>query len=87
MFIFKRGEIEFEVVYVAPEIDSDDENVDYEDETGHRYRLYLDELEESRNAAVGRNDGSGDAKPLAGKRLAVVLSIVVTCLEKGNREW
>ncbi|XP_062889781.1 Golgi-associated PDZ and coiled-coil motif-containing protein isoform X1 [Mobula hypostoma] len=60
----QRGEIEFEVVYVAPEIDSDDENVDYEDETGHRYRLYLDELEESRNAAVGRNDGSGDAKSL-----------------------
>ncbi|XP_032877053.1 Golgi-associated PDZ and coiled-coil motif-containing protein isoform X1 [Amblyraja radiata] len=64
----QRGEIEFEVVYVAPEIDSDDENVDYEDETGHRYRLYLDELEESRNAAVGRNDGSGDAKPLADQK-------------------
>ncbi|XP_069742930.1 Golgi-associated PDZ and coiled-coil motif-containing protein [Narcine bancroftii] len=61
----QRGEIEFEVVYVAPEIDSDDENVDYEDETGHRYRLYLEELEESRNAAIGRNDGSGDAKPVA----------------------
>ncbi|GAA6066138.1 Golgi-associated PDZ and coiled-coil motif-containing protein isoform X1 [Tachysurus ichikawai] len=42
----QRGEIEFEVVYVAPEVDSDDENVEYEDESGHRYRLYLDELEE-----------------------------------------
>ncbi|XP_030627451.1 Golgi-associated PDZ and coiled-coil motif-containing protein isoform X2 [Chanos chanos] len=41
----QRGEIEFEVVYVAPEVDSDDENAEYEDDTGHRYRLYLDELE------------------------------------------
>ncbi|KAK2114246.1 hypothetical protein P7K49_008512 [Saguinus oedipus] len=40
----QRGEIEFEVVYVAPEVDSDDENVEYEDESGHRYRLYLDEI-------------------------------------------
>ncbi|KAM8826511.1 Golgi-associated PDZ and coiled-coil motif-containing protein isoform 2-T2 [Synchiropus picturatus] len=39
------GQIEFEVVYVAPEVDSDDENVEYEDDSGHRYRLYLDELE------------------------------------------
>ncbi|XP_028295973.1 Golgi-associated PDZ and coiled-coil motif-containing protein isoform X2 [Gouania willdenowi] len=41
----QRGQIEFEVVYVAPEVDSDDENVEYEDDDGHRYRLYLDELE------------------------------------------
>ncbi|XP_041044707.1 Golgi-associated PDZ and coiled-coil motif-containing protein [Carcharodon carcharias] len=73
----QRGEIEFEVVYVAPEIDSDDENVDYEDETGHRYRLYLDELEESRNAAVGRNDGSGDAKPLAVTEQKPVLDAIL----------
>lgn len=46
----QRGEIEFEVVYVAPEVDSDDENVEYEDESGHRYRLYLDELEEAAGA-------------------------------------
>ncbi|KAL7987802.1 hypothetical protein Chor_006721 [Crotalus horridus] len=59
----QRGEIEFEVVYVAPEVDSDDENVEYEDESGHRYRLYLDELEEGSNCASGRKDGSGD-KPL-----------------------
>ncbi|XP_032071292.1 Golgi-associated PDZ and coiled-coil motif-containing protein isoform X1 [Thamnophis elegans] len=56
----QRGEIEFEVVYVAPEVDSDDENVEYEDESGHRYRLYLDELEEGSNCASGRKDGSGD---------------------------
>ncbi|XP_029452296.1 Golgi-associated PDZ and coiled-coil motif-containing protein isoform X1 [Rhinatrema bivittatum] len=60
----QRGEIEFEVVYVAPEVDSDDENVEYEDESGHRYRLYLDELEEGRSTGASRKDGSGDAKPL-----------------------
>lgn len=66
---FQRGEIEFEVVYVAPEIDSDDENVEYEDESGHRYRLYLDELEEggANPAAPNNKEGSGDAKPLRGK--------------------
>ncbi|CAJ0961674.1 unnamed protein product [Ranitomeya imitator] len=64
----QRGEIEFEVVYVAPEIDSDDENVEYEDETGHRYRLYLDELEEGGTSPRATNkDGSGDAKPFRGK--------------------
>ncbi|XP_048841512.1 Golgi-associated PDZ and coiled-coil motif-containing protein isoform X2 [Brienomyrus brachyistius] len=55
----QRGEIEFEVVYVAPEVDSDDENVEYEDDSGHRYRLYLDELEES-----SRNNASGDSASL-----------------------
>ncbi|XP_030054406.1 Golgi-associated PDZ and coiled-coil motif-containing protein isoform X2 [Microcaecilia unicolor] len=60
----QRGEIEFEVVYVAPEVDSDDENVEYEDESGHRYRLYLDELEEGKTNGASRKDGSGDAKPL-----------------------
>uniref|UniRef100_A0A8C1XX43 Golgi-associated PDZ and coiled-coil motif-containing protein n=1 Tax=Cyprinus carpio TaxID=7962 RepID=A0A8C1XX43_CYPCA len=48
----QRGEIEFEVVYVAPEVDSDDENVEYEDDSGHRYRLYLDELEEASGAMM-----------------------------------
>uniref|UniRef100_A0A8C7X328 Golgi-associated PDZ and coiled-coil motif-containing protein n=1 Tax=Oryzias sinensis TaxID=183150 RepID=A0A8C7X328_9TELE len=51
----QRGQIEFEVVYVAPEVDSDDENVEYEDDSGHRYRLYLDELEDS--------SGGGGAPP------------------------
>ncbi|XP_023652970.1 Golgi-associated PDZ and coiled-coil motif-containing protein isoform X2 [Paramormyrops kingsleyae] len=55
----QRGEIEFEVVYVAPEVDSDDENVEYEDDSGHRYRLYLDELEEG-----SRNNASGDSASL-----------------------
>ncbi|KAJ8396225.1 hypothetical protein AAFF_G00020920 [Aldrovandia affinis] len=55
----QRGEIEFEVVYVAPEVDSDDENVEYEDDSGHRYRLYLEELEEG--SASSRNNGTGDS--------------------------
>ncbi|XP_074902931.1 Golgi-associated PDZ and coiled-coil motif-containing protein isoform X1 [Buteo buteo] len=59
----QRGEIEFEVVYVAPEVDSDDENVEYEDESGHRYRLYLDELEEGANSSSNRKDANVDVKP------------------------
>nr|XP_005900120.1 PREDICTED: Golgi-associated PDZ and coiled-coil motif-containing protein isoform X3 [Bos mutus] len=61
-----RGEIEFEVVYVAPEVDSDDENVEYEDESGHRYRLYLDELEGSSNPGASCKDTSGEIKMLQG---------------------
>uniref|UniRef100_A0A5F9CQY9 Golgi associated PDZ and coiled-coil motif containing n=1 Tax=Oryctolagus cuniculus TaxID=9986 RepID=A0A5F9CQY9_RABIT len=59
-----RGEIEFEVVYVAPEVDSDDENVEYEDESGHRYRLYLDELEGGGNPGASSKDASGEIKVL-----------------------
>eukprot|EP00063_Salmo_salar_P025051 XP_013999886.1 PREDICTED: Golgi-associated PDZ and coiled-coil motif-containing protein-like isoform X1 [Salmo salar] len=58
----QRGEIEFEVVYVAPEVDSDDENVEYEDDSGHRYRLYLDELEEG--SATSRDNGTADTASL-----------------------
>lgn len=54
----QRGQIEFEVVYVAPEVDSDDENVEYEDDNGHRYRLYLDELEEGNRAQQSNNAAS-----------------------------
>nr|AGU13713.1 golgi-associated PDZ and coiled-coil motif containing protein transcript variant 4 [Homo sapiens] len=61
-----RGEIEFEVVYVAPEVDSDDENVEYEDESGHRYRLYLDELEGGGNPGASCKDTSGEIKVLQG---------------------
>lgn len=52
------GQIEFEVVYVAPEVDSDDENVEYEDDGGHRYRLYLDELEDGGSAPAGGSSAS-----------------------------
>uniref|UniRef100_A0A8C3VZ66 Golgi associated PDZ and coiled-coil motif containing n=1 Tax=Catagonus wagneri TaxID=51154 RepID=A0A8C3VZ66_9CETA len=62
----QRGEIEFEVVYVAPEVDSDDENVEYEDESGHRYRLYLDELEGSTNPGASCKDTSRELKVLQG---------------------
>jgi len=54
-------------VYVAPEVDSDDENVEYEDESGHRYRLYLDELEEGANSSSNRKDANVDVKPPQGK--------------------
>lgn len=54
----QRGQIEFEVVYVAPEVDSDDENVEYEDDSGHRYRLYLDELDDSIAAPPSNSSAS-----------------------------
>uniref|UniRef100_A0A2K5S804 Golgi-associated PDZ and coiled-coil motif-containing protein n=1 Tax=Cebus imitator TaxID=2715852 RepID=A0A2K5S804_CEBIM len=64
--LHQRREIEFEVVYVAPEVDSDDENIEYEDESGHRYRLYLDELEGGGNPGASCKDTSGDVKVLQG---------------------
>ncbi|XP_026173972.1 Golgi-associated PDZ and coiled-coil motif-containing protein isoform X2 [Mastacembelus armatus] len=54
----QRGQIEFEVVYVAPEVDSDDENVEYEDDSGHRYRLYLDELDDSNTTQPSNSSAS-----------------------------
>lgn len=54
----QQGQIEFEVVYVAPEVDSDDENVEYEDDSGHRYRLYLDELEDRITTAPMSNSSA-----------------------------
>lgn len=54
-------------MYVAPEVDSDDENVEYEDESGHRYRLYLDELEEGANSSSNRKDANVNVKPSQGK--------------------
>ncbi|XP_061667481.1 Golgi-associated PDZ and coiled-coil motif-containing protein isoform X2 [Syngnathoides biaculeatus] len=59
----QSGQIEFEVVYVAPEVDSDDENVEYEDDNGHRYRLYLDELEQNH---TGPPTGNSAAASLQG---------------------
>lgn len=47
---------------MAPEVDSDDENVEYEDDSGHRYRLYLDELE-----GGSRNNAPGDSASPQGK--------------------
>lgn len=56
--LFQRGQIEFEVVYVAPEVDSDDENVEYEDDSGHHYRLYLDEVDSSSTTPPGNTSAS-----------------------------
>lgn len=50
------------MVYVAPEVDSDDENVEYEDDSGHRYRLYLDELEDGNSAPPSDNSASLQGK-------------------------
>lgn len=54
---------------MAPEVDSDDENVEYEDDSGHRYRLYLDEMEEG--AGANQNNGTADSASLqaVGKHL------------------
>ncbi|XP_061561217.1 Golgi-associated PDZ and coiled-coil motif-containing protein isoform X2 [Phycodurus eques] len=60
----QSGQIEFEVVYVAPEVDSDDENVEYEDDNGHRYRLYLDELEENSTAPRSGNSAAASLQGL-----------------------
>ncbi|KAK0156463.1 Golgi-associated PDZ and coiled-coil motif-containing protein [Merluccius polli] len=69
----QRGEIEFEVVYVAPEVDSDDENVEYEDESGHRYRLYLEELEEG-NIATHCNSSHAEPSSPRGNFYSNMLS-------------
>lgn len=63
------------MVYVAPEVDSDDENVEYEDESGHRYRLYLDELEAGSNPGASCKDTSGEIKVLQGKNHSKLLRI------------
>lgn len=78
----QRGEIEFEVVYVAPEVDSDDENVEYEDDSGHRYRLYLDELEEG--SATSRDNGTADTASLQGKLSLLYLSPGLSLIRKNT---
>lgn len=64
--VFQQGQIEFEVVYVAPELDSDDENVEYEDDNGHHYRLYLDELDTSSTTAASNSSASLNGKVESG---------------------
>lgn len=64
--LFQQGQIEFEVVYVAPELDSDDENVEYEDDNGHHYRLYLDELDTSSTTAASNSSASLQGKFVGG---------------------
>lgn len=40
----QTGDIELEVMFVSPDEDSDDDNHEYEDENGFRYRIYDDEV-------------------------------------------
>ncbi|XP_050391130.1 Golgi-associated PDZ and coiled-coil motif-containing protein [Patella vulgata] len=40
----QQGEINMDVMFVAPDEDSEDENQEYEDEYGFRYRIYDDEV-------------------------------------------
>lgn len=63
----QQGQIEFEVVYVAPELDSDDENVEYEDDNGHPYRLYLEELDPSGSGGGSSAAASNSSAPLQGR--------------------
>lgn len=49
---------------MAPELDSDDENVEYEDDNGHPYRLYLDELDPSSSSSAAASNSSA---PLQGR--------------------
>lgn len=77
-------------MYVAPEVDSDDENVEYEDESGHRYRLYLDELEEGANSGSNRKDASVDVKPSQGKPKICYMqfnSEVSICKPISGKHW
>uniref|UniRef100_A0A8C2Z2I9 Golgi-associated PDZ and coiled-coil motif-containing protein n=1 Tax=Cyclopterus lumpus TaxID=8103 RepID=A0A8C2Z2I9_CYCLU len=74
----QRGQIEFEVVYVAPEVDSDDENVEYEDDSGHRYRLYLDELDSSSTAPPSSSSASLQGKCVCVKHKHLFCLIVRT---------
>lgn len=46
------------------EVDFDDENVEYEDESGYCYCLYFDELEGGGNFGVSCKDISGEIKVL-----------------------
>ncbi|KAL5010551.1 hypothetical protein ScPMuIL_012856 [Solemya velum] len=50
----QQGDIELEVMFVAPDEDSDDENHEYEDENGFRYRIYDDEVISDGSETSGR---------------------------------
>ncbi|XP_067676025.1 Golgi-associated PDZ and coiled-coil motif-containing protein-like [Haliotis asinina] len=59
----QQGEISMEVMFVAPDEDSDDENKEYEDEHGFRYRIYDDEVI-SDNSDVSRTETPSSARPM-----------------------
>lgn len=64
---------------MAPEVDSDDENVEYEDESGNRYRLYLDELEGGGNPGASCKDSGGEMKVLQGKNRSNFITNILKC--------
>jgi hypothetical protein len=64
----QQGEIELEVVFVAPDEDSDDENHEYEDDNGFRYRIYDEDVvsDASGNSmTVVQQNGTSAADPAA----------------------
>lgn len=69
---------------MAPEVDSDDENVEYEDESGHRYRLYLDELETGSNPGASCKDTSGEIKVLQGKNHSKIITAFINKMVKSE---
>ncbi|XP_036368980.1 Golgi-associated PDZ and coiled-coil motif-containing protein-like [Octopus sinensis] len=56
----QQGQIELEVVFVAPDQDSDDENHEYEDENGFRYRIYDDDVASDSDVSNGQGESPLD---------------------------
>ncbi|KAL8573554.1 hypothetical protein ACOMHN_047825 [Nucella lapillus] len=54
----QQGEIQMEVMFVAPDEDSEDDNNEYEDEHGFRYRIYDDDVLNSSPGESSKKDGS-----------------------------
>ncbi|XP_070189567.1 Golgi-associated PDZ and coiled-coil motif-containing protein-like [Littorina saxatilis] len=61
----QQGEIKMDVMFVAPDEDSDDDNNEYEDEHGFRYRIYDDEVMGNTGGA-GKKDNPGNHPPANG---------------------
>ncbi|XP_025098830.1 Golgi-associated PDZ and coiled-coil motif-containing protein-like [Pomacea canaliculata] len=67
----QQGEITMEVMFVAPDEDSDDESKEFEDEHGFRYRIYDDEVignlnEDHQKSGIAQQSlANGPAPPLA----------------------
>ncbi len=53
MYAVQRGNIELEVVFVVPNEDSDDDNPEFEDETGFRWDTALFIVEFRDNVLIG----------------------------------
>lgn len=57
----QQGNIELEVVFVAPDEDSDDENHEYEDENGFKYRIYDEDVASDGSGGSMTNIHNGDS--------------------------